>query len=409
MKIIYLIPSLYGGGAERVLCKIINNFSKHFDSTILLFEKGERVDVNDDVNKLHLSNVDGKYSSPILKLLCSPLYYVRFQFQLILKKPNVVLSFLDRANVLNVFPSVFKYKRIIGIRSHLSNKLTSSNWKGHVIKCFYRKLLNKSDRIVVPSIAMKYDLIENFLVTENKIEVIYNGITPSILDKLSCEKIDSFEHELFFDNDVIINVGSLSKAKRQDLLINSFALYLSSSTDVKNKKLVIIGEGELIDSLQELCEFNSLTYWDYRETPPRDCDFDVYFLGYKSNPYKYIKKAKLFILTSEREGFPNVLVESLFLETPIISTDCLSGPREILSNTYHFDMSPDEFRVVDFGILVSPPIKSEKFDLTNLSNAIKYSLSVSHNHLDLKKRALTFSDEKFLSNWFNVINQVVKI
>ncbi|MFA0659818.1 glycosyltransferase [Vibrio splendidus] len=407
MKIVYLIPSLYGGGAERVLCKIIDRFSKEFDSTILLLEKGERVDVNDDVKKIHLSSVDGKYSSPTFKLLCSPLYYFKYQYQLALRKPAVVLSFLDRANVLNISPSLLRYKKIIGIRSHLSNKLASSNWKGYIVKCFYRKLLNKSNCIVVPSIAMKHDLIDNFLVPDSKVEVIYNGITPSKLDTLSYEEMDSFEYKLFFDNDVIINVGSLSKAKRQDLLISSFSLYLSKKLGAKNKKLVIIGEGDLIDSLQSLCIFNGLTFWDYRINPSDGNDFDVYFLGYKENPYKYIKQAKLFVLTSEREGFPNVLVESLFLETPVISTDCLSGPREILSNNYKLDMSREDFKVVDFGILIPPPKKTEKFDISILSNAMKYSFSVTHNNLHLRNRALTFSDEKFLSSWFNVINKVV--
>lgn len=403
MKILFLIPSMYGGGAEKVAVKLLSFLRSKFDLKLVLFEKGQRIDVEDDISKYYLSNLDGKYASAFFKLLSAPYQYIKFQLLIASEKPDMVLSFLDRANVFNLLPSFFNYKRVISIRSHLSNKLSTSSWKGRLLKFVYCRIFNNADHIVVPSSVMKDDLVNNFGIAEVKIQVIYNGITTSVLDNLSNEPMDAFESQLFANNDIIIHVGSLSKAKRQELLIQSFSLYKNHEKCV-DKKLVILGEGNLIGNLERECNKHNLKYWSYDSNIEQDFndDIDVYFLGFKANPYKYIKKSDLFILTSEREGFPNVLVESLFLMTPVISTDCLSGPREILSDKISYDKKTEKFKHVDYGVLIPSP--NEKYDPNILSDAIKYFFNLNFSsYSDLKYRACEFSDEEFLKKWLQTV------
>ena len=122
---------------------------------------------------------------------------------------------------------------------------------------------------------------------------------------------------------------------------------------IPNAKLVILGEGELEGKLKQL-------------TQKLDIKEDVYFLGFQKNPFKYISKSKVFVLSSLHEGFPNALAEAMACGIPVISTDCLSGPREILA--------PDEVNKSDieynlnynrYGMLL--PVCDGNFNLSNLS------------------------------------------
>ena len=142
------------------------------------------------------------------------------------------------------------------------------------------------------------------LTTPKTIQTIYNPFDIEEIREKAEEKID-------LNFDYIINVGNLTKVKNQALLLKAY-----SKLDT-NLHLVLVGKGNQETNLKNLAKKLGI-------------EKKVHFLGWQSNPYKYIKNAKLFVLSSNVEGFGNVLVESLILNTPVVSTNCPSGPNEIL-------------------------------------------------------------------------------
>ncbi|WP_430613367.1 glycosyltransferase [Flavobacterium sp. JP2137] len=141
-----------------------------------------------------------------------------------------------------------------------------------------------------------------------KVQTIYNPVDLESIDRLMMEPIDlEFEY--------IIAVGQFENGIKQfDHLI---AAYANSSLKSEQIHLVICGEGQLLPQLAEQADRLNITEY-------------IHFMGFQSNPYKYMRKAKFFVLCSRFEGLPMVLIESLACHTPVVSYDCETGPREIV-------------------------------------------------------------------------------
>jgi glycosyltransferase involved in cell wall biosynthesis len=152
-------------------------------------------------------------------------------------------------------------------------------------------------------------LIDNFHIKENKIKVIYNSINYSLISKLCKGKIDEPL------NDYILFVGRLEKQKAVDVLIKAFAKLIRSGN---NYEMIILGEGTLENELKSLA----------REL---HCIDKIHFLGFRSNPYIYMKSAACLVLPSIFEGFGCVILESMVCITPVIASN-LEGPKEIIKN-----------------------------------------------------------------------------
>ena len=172
-----------------------------------------------------------------------------------------------------------------------------------------RKLYCNLNLITV-SKGIERDLINNIQIKPNSIQTIYNSIDIEGLKVLSIEK------NIVERDNYIVCVGRLVKQKRHDILLKAFKKSKLDTT------LVLVGDGEDKDEIVELIKELSL-------------EDRVLLTGFTKNPYPIIKSAKLLLLTSEYEGFGIVLVEALMLNTPIISTDCPSGPNEILIDKYN--------------------------------------------------------------------------
>lgn len=224
---------------------------------------------------------------------------------------DVVISFGEIANILNLLT---RGKRaIISVRVSLSETLIG------IYGCLYSWLIRffypKADAIVAVSDGIAHQLVSQFRISLKKIHTIHNFYDREQILTLAGKPLSAGE-QLIFDNPTVISVGSLNYQKGQDILIRGFAL---AKAEHSNLQLVLLGEGEERDRLQGVAD--SLNVADA-----------VHFLGFQSNPYRYLARARIFALTSKFEGFPSALVEAMICGCPVISTDCPTGPREIFSN-----------------------------------------------------------------------------
>ncbi len=327
-KIAFIIPTLRDGGAERVLSNISINLDDSVDQRILVWDaddidypyKGELVDLNLPYTK----NLLIKLRNVINRVLVVRKYK---------KKNNITttISHLEGPNMVNIL-SKQKDKVIICVHNFQSRE--REGIKGNMYKFLMRKLYNKADIIACVSENIKLDLVKVFNLNEDKIKVIYNPFDIKKIQTMMEEDIED-EYKHIFENPVVINVGRLTNQKAQWNLIRSFT---KIKEEVPNCKLVILGQGELEQQLKSLV--NKLGLQD-----------SVHFLGFKTNPFKYINKSKVFALTSLYEGFPMCLAEAMACNTAVISVDCKSGPREMLAPKSDIFKHVKDLEFEEYGIL----------------------------------------------------------
>ncbi len=335
VKLYFLINSLAGGGAEKVAIRLSEHLST---SAFILLERD--VKYKTDKQVFFFSNHPTK-TSPIIKTLSIPIYV--YKLSKFLEENSLVVSFLERANFVNIISKLFKkHKAIISV--HMDQQ------KGHVglrklNKLLVRILYPKADLIVAVSHGVKQSLI-NLGIEEEKIKVIYNPYPIDEIRDLAKEPLGS--HEEIFKHPVLITAGRLTKQKGQWYLLRSFKALKEKHKDLR---LVILGEGELKDYLVKLSEELGLkTYvWDKDELSE---SFDVYFLGFQKNPFKFIARSKLFVFPSLWEGFPNALVEAMACGVCVVSSDCRSGPREILAPNTDFNYQTQKPEFAEYGVLM---------------------------------------------------------
>mgnify|MGYP000034602950 FL=1 len=389
-----LINSLSGGGAERQVSLISKAIGI---SKIVLLNNNIKYDV--DVDKYVLSKA--KIYSSIIETLKIPIYVFKLiNFIKKFKKPSVIVSFLVRSNLINILTGkILGYKIIISERNTPSQIYTKglSYYYGYLIKWCYPF----ADKIIVNSYGIKNDLIKTFDIKSEKIDVIYNAIDIKRIDNLKNETLERRYDEFFNDNNILINVGSLTDQKGQEYLIKILH-------ELKNKKykLVIIGIGKLKNNLLLLAHGLRLKVYDSISNSTQvDNSIDILFLNYQDNPYKYINLSTIFLFTSLWEGFPNVLLESMACKVPIVSSDCMSGPREMLSSNFKVKISLNDIEYAKYGILVSLPNNDNIKLWVNAINSLMQDKSMSDNYSQLGyERVYDFDKNKIIEEWKSKLN-----
>lgn len=312
-KILMAQYSLGGGGAEKVLIDILNNvdYDKYEISIFLLRKEGVYLNkVNRNVNIIApIGNVEFK-NEKANKLLNN------FRFSLVKFFPKIVHRLVvgNEYDIEIAFVEGLTSKFIADSCNKKSKKIS---WvhidleKYKPIKEFFQKrFYPKFDLIACVSEDSKRVFERLYPSLSDKTRVVYNLIDSKQIIELANEEIE-FDEEI----PTIIGVGRLSIQKRFDVLIKAHKLLID---DGINHKLLILGEGEKRDELQLL--INKLKV---NET--------VDLHGFVNNPYKYVKKSKVFAMSSDFEGLPLVVCESLVLGKPIVATRC-TGPSELLAN-----------------------------------------------------------------------------
>lgn len=313
-NILILCATMQKGGAERVISLLLKeleneqNIKVHF----MMMEDGIDYDLPKSITPIILSN---SKKSGVKKLLELPFIAMKLKKYIKENNINIVMSFLYRPNYINILAKIFgsNHRSIINIRSTTS-RYKNEGLLGKVNLFLINNLFDKSDLIISNSKGVDEDLKSLMSIT-TKTKVIYNPVDIEYINskKYICEDVD---FEFREDKKYIISIGRLIPLKRNMDLIKSF-YGLQKNDD--SLELIFLGDGILKDDL-----INDCLKLGIKEK--------VHFLGNVKNPFYYLTKSDLFVLNSEIEGFPNVLVEAMACGLPVISSDCKSGPREILED-----------------------------------------------------------------------------
>lgn len=306
-SLVLYIPNLSGGGAERMQI----NLSKE------LIKKGYSITflVNQNDGDLHHLLPVG---TRVVSLNARKLYTAIFPLYLFLRKekPDVILCALYHCSLAAmIVKALFRTKTrvVISVRNTIS--VYSSSYKRlttRAIPFLFKIFANYADHVVTVSKGVRDDWVKITGADKDKINVIYNPVvTEDFADRVN-EKVD-MSWKKGGDIPLIIGVGRLAPQKDFSTLIAAFAKVLKKRT----AQLAILGKGPLQEELQ--AQIDALGIAEH-----------VKLVGFVPNPLPYVKQSSLFVFSSIFEGLGNVLIEALACGTPSLSTDCPSGPSEIL-------------------------------------------------------------------------------
>lgn len=307
-KVTFLISSLAGGGAEGVCVNVANALAElgwQVNLMVLHLNNAAYHDrVSDKVNLVVLGVNHARYSGIAL------LKYIHR------KKPKTILVFnYELAVILVMLRSVFRFKTRIIARNinTLSQKRNKAQgfWHIYIVKPLIDGFYCKVDHVINQCQAMREDLIALYPQLAEKSSVIYNPVSKHIENFAKAHDLSQVEKQ-----DYLLCVGRLEKQKAFHYAIEGFK---GVAKEFPNLRLKIVGQGSLEQDLRQ-CALNF------------GVADRVDFEGFQKDMIPYYLNAKATVLTSLYEGFPNVLVESITLGTPVVAFDCPSGPREILQD-----------------------------------------------------------------------------
>ncbi|MFW9938217.1 MAG: glycosyltransferase [Candidatus Thorarchaeota archaeon] len=370
-KVVILVPSLeLGGGAEKVASVLSNHLIEKYDIHIITLFHFE--------NKYPFK---GKYYSlKERKFIFNPLLRILKLYKLIkLISPDIILTFMNKTSFWAI-PTVYLFNLNIPLLI-LINTNPDSHYKKRIYGKFLIRFLfplKKINLLIPVSKELKKILNINYRIDNRKIIPIYTGIDTEGIKNLAKEEIDEYK-EIFEEKNLIkfITMGRLSPEKGHKYLIEAFSQLVK---EIPNSKVFILGEGSLRVQLEQQISLKKLQN-------------HIFLLGFKENPYKFISNSDVFVLSSLHEGLPYSLIEALACGTPIISTDCETGPKEILENGKYGLL----VRVMDVDDLKQKMIYLAK-DQNLRNNLSRYGL----------ERVRAFDNQKFFDNWDKLINYFLK-
>jgi len=309
-NILFMIPTLGGGGAEKVLVTLLNSldYSKYNITVFCLFDEGSNKEyLNKNITYKYFWNKSFRGNIHLLKLLPPKKLYK----MIIKEKYDIAISYLEGPTTRIISGCPYSKTKLINwvhIETDSQNAFTSSYRSNQELIDTY----NKYDKTIFVSKTAKKTFQKKFPKINTAMQVKYNSVDNEMINNSSKESIN----KLTYDNDKInlVSVGRFTKQKGYIRLINIINTLVNGGRH--DVHLYLLGTGDLEKKYMKLI---------------REYDLEDYItiLGYQNNPYKYVRNADLFVCSSYKEGFSTAVTESLIVGTPVITTLC-SGMEELL-------------------------------------------------------------------------------
>lgn len=387
-NIAIIITKLNGGGAERCASNLSIELSKKYNVYLIVFDSSNMTYPHGGT----LIDLNIKDSKSWLERILNVFRRVK-AVKKIKKEHNIMcsISLLDGPNLVNTM-SKGKEKTIVSIRNRLSSETVGKLRRKMIV---YSSM--KSDLTVCLSKMVEKDMHDVFGIPYSKMETVYNHVDAQLLHSLS----DSCEKPYFLEDGkvYITTMGRLNNQKGQWHLIRAFK---KVSEKIPEANLVIMGEGELEDKLKKLAQ-------------DLEIENKVIFTGYIKNPHNVLNYSEMFVFPSLFEGLGNVLLEALAFGMPIISTDCIAGPREILAPNSDLDTIIHDIEYAEYGVL-TPVCDKEHFtaesDLTQEETLLAEAIVQLHFNRELREqyhqkasvRVQDFNKDLITKKWYNCIS-----
>lgn len=343
-KVMYIGPDLELGGSTMVMLDILNHLDREKYELHFVLKPGSEMDsahlLRDDIVIHDARHLRRWWSKLFIKEYRLKKYLIR---KIKISNPDIFIVDHMRYNYLfSNFKKKYDIKIINRIGSIRSWRIEQSNDKRERNKT--KKLLPYSDAIIVPSLLAKNDLVDYFGIDEEKIKVVYNALDFHKIDTHSLEGLNYTTKAK-----TILFVGRLVTKKYPMLLLETFKQLNSQDGGIE---LWFVGDGYQRGQLEKYVKINNL----------RD---SVKFWGLQKNPYKFFKRADVFVHTSQMDGFGIALMEAAYFDLPIVYSDTLVGANELLKKHnigYPFDINSREDLIESIKVALKQP-KKEYFDL----------------------------------------------
>lgn len=374
-KVLFYNGSLRMGGIERVLVEVLQNLDRSNLDIDLVIEDGIRSlnvfekDIPKDIKLYYLKPEEiikktDFYRQNRKNIFYKVMYNLMMAYEGYVKKENLKKIIKDKHYdvVIDFDMGLSKQINFVDAKKKIA-WIHSSIEKWYVKESRIKRLgerLKKYDKIVTICDAMKESTEKLYPFLKEKIIIIYNPFNFERIIENSKEKVDENLKE-HYEKDFIVSVMRLTEnSKDFDTLISGFKL--AKEKKIK-EKLYILGDGPDRDKIEKKIKKEGM-------------ENEIILLGNIKNPYPWIKKAKMLVHSSKYEGLPTVLIEALILDKIVISSDCPTGPREILENGeigYLYNVG--DFRKL--GELIVKNLENSDIDLDSIRERIlKYSKDV---------------------------------
>jgi glycosyltransferase involved in cell wall biosynthesis len=359
-KIAFFLPTLAGGGAERVVVNLLKGMVERGVPLDLVLANAEGTYLNQVPEQVRLVNLAvGGVINSILPLA----HYLKEN------KPIALLSHMNHANVGVVLAKEFAgtKTRLVLVEHNTLSVSKSKLFRSKLLPAFMKWLYPRADVIIGVSQGVAKDLEYQLGFKTGKVSVVYN---PVVDNELMAKAKAPLNHPWFKKGNppVFLAVGRLTEQKDFLTLIKAFALL----REQRLARLIILGEGESRSELEAMIKKLEISE-------------DVSLPGFVQNPYAYMYNASAFILSSRWEGLPTVLIEAMACSCPVVATDCPSGPQEILE-------------AGKYGSLI--PIGNS----VALADAMIQTLEVPVSRDVLVERGMYFSTERAVSEYLKLLH-----